>query len=471
MIAKNYNNSKILLDLFSRSCYDYVSTIEVTVMTNNVLKNRHVQMIALGGVIGSSFFWGTAQAINATGYSVIVAYLICGLAIYFIMRALSEMVYFYPCDGAWSYYAKKFVHPYFGFISSWNSWFEYTIVCMVDLNACALFIHNFLPSLPTWLISIPILLCAFLIQLTNVNLFGEIEFYSSLFKIIVILGIMILSAGLLCFDHNIQYNIGLYAPKILSKELLFSNGIHGFIYTIIVAMFSFGGIEFIAIAVANTKDPKSLIVQVTNSLIFRIIFFYVFTIIALLLLHPQAHIEGNNPFISVFQDINFHKSAIFMNIVAICASLSAFNSCLYASSRMLSHFMYENIESPSKTIVQKSNRKALYITLSVISIAIIMNYIFPEKAIFYLVIIATSSIIITWSTILISHIFYKKSELALTENPVKLKFFPYSMYFALGMMTFIFIAMFFMDDTRNSAIVTPIWILGLSIFYKICKRK
>ncbi len=428
-------------------------------------------MIALGGVIGSSFFWGTTQAINATGYSVIIAYLICGLTIYFIMRALSEMVYFHPCDGAWCYYATKFVHPYFGFISSWNSWFEYTIVCMVDLNACALFIHNFLPAVPTWLIAVPILVCAFLIQMTSINLFGEIEFYASLFKIVVILGVIILSLYLLCFDHNIQHNIMTYMPQIINKNLIFTNGIHGFIYTIIIAMFSFGGIEFVAIAVANTQDPKTLIIKLTNSLIFRIIFFYVFTIIAILLLHPQAHIEGNNPFIAVFRDIHFNKSAIFMNIVAICASLSAFNSCLYASSKMLSHFMYEHTNSSNKINKKNYNQKALYITILVISIAIIMNYILLDQAIFYLVIVSTSSIIITLSSILISHIFYKKSPFYLKNNPVKLPFFPYSIYFALAMLLFIFIAMFFMADTRNSAIVTPIWIITLSILYKTVKKK
>lgn len=444
----------------------------IKIMTKNMLKSRHVQMIALGGVIGSSFFWGTAQAINATGYSVVLAYLICGLAIYIIMRALSEMVYFYPCDGAWSYYAKKFVHPYLGFVSSWNSWFEYTIVCMVDLNACALFIHNFIPSIPIWIISIPILLCACLIQLTNVNLFGEIEFYSSLFKILVIVGMLVLSGYLLFFAPEIQKNLILYLPHIWQKSVLFSNGIHGFIYTIIVAMFSFGGIEFIAIAVANTKDPRTLITKVTNSLVFRIIFFYVFTIVALLLLHPQAHIEGNNPFISVFNDLHFNKSATFMNIVAICASFSAFNSCLYASSRMLAHFTYDHIKNPSPTTINRANKKSLYITLIVITFAIILNYIFPEKAIFYLVIIATSSIIVTWATILISHIYYRKNMSASTtdNNPMRLKCFPYSMGFALGMLLFVFIAMFFMPDTRNSAMVTPLWIIILSIAYKICHK-
>ena len=140
------------------------------------LKNRHIQMIALGGVIGTGLFFGAAKSIQSTGPSIILSYILGGLVIYIIMRALGEMTVHHPSSGSFSDYANRYINSYAGFIAGWTAWFEYTVVCMVELTAVTFFLDYWIPGLPHWLICLGLLLVFTMVQLISVRLFGEFEF-------------------------------------------------------------------------------------------------------------------------------------------------------------------------------------------------------------------------------------------------------------------------------------------------------
>jgi AAT family amino acid transporter/aromatic amino acid transport protein AroP len=163
------------------------------------LKNRHIQMIALGGAIGTGLFFGAAKSIQLTGPSIVLAYIIGGLVMYIIMRALGEMVVHEPNSGAFSHYAHKYVGAYLGFLSGWYAWLEYTIVCMLEITAITYFLDLWFPGIPHWITIAAILVIFFAINIINVNLFGEFEFWFAGIKVVTIIAMIIFALYLRLF--------------------------------------------------------------------------------------------------------------------------------------------------------------------------------------------------------------------------------------------------------------------------------
>ena len=238
---------------------------------DNKLKNRHLQMIALGGVIGTGLFFGAAKSIASTGPSIILAYIIGGILMYVIMRALGEMTVYEPNTGSFSEYAHKYINNYAGFIAGWNAWFEYTIVCMVDLSALGFFLDYWHLGIPHWIICLIVLIIFTIINLMSIRFFGEFEFYFAGIKIVAIVMMLLFSAYLI-FSKT-QINPNLHEYLVLSN--FFASGTMGFLFSLVIVLFSFGGTEFVSIAAADTQNPKKTIPQAINGVIIRIILFYI----------------------------------------------------------------------------------------------------------------------------------------------------------------------------------------------------
>ncbi len=423
-------------------------------------------MIALGGAIGTGLFFGLAKSIPLTGPSIVISYLIGGIIVYIIMRALGEMVVHEPNSGAFSYYANKYVNGYLGFLSGWYSWFEYTIVCMLEITAVTFFLNFWFPSVPHWIIIAIILGIFFFINIINVNLFGEFEFWFAGIKVVTIILMIFFALYLMFFNKEISANTVTNLQSNVFQNF-FAGGIRGFLFSFVMVIFSFGGTQFVGIAAADATKPEITVPRAINGVIFRIIIFYIGTICVIICLYPWTRLSTNlSPFVDVFQKIGINWASQIMNIVAITAALSAFNSCLYAASRMLAS-LAKNGNAPKKLgVINKKNipHHAVIFTSIIIAITIIINYMFPDKAIIYLIAIATTSIIITWSTILISHIYYRR------QNPVsnyKLPFFPYSNILAIFILMFVIIIMTQMADMQLAVYLLPLWIVILTLAYKI----
>ena len=441
------------------------------VKLSHKLKNRHLQMIALGGVIGSGLFFGSAKSIHLTGPSIILAYLLGGLVIYIIMRALGEMSVDNPNSGSFSQYAHNYVSPYAGFISGWSAWFEYTIVCMVELTVVTIFFDSLIPGIPHWLLGLGILVLFTIINLLNVKIFGEFEFWFAGIKIVAIVLMLVFSAYLIFFKHGLNPDIKEYSKS----NLFFAGGLSGFLTSLVVVVFSFGGTEFVSIAAGESENPQKNVPRAINGVLIRIILFYILTMLAIILLYPYQKLATNiSPFVDVFNSIGFHYAALIMNIVAITAALSAFNSCMYSASRMLFN-LSKNGYAPKILSHNRegSNRhvpiKTVLFTSTAVVIAVIINYIFPDKAFMYLLTVATSAILIVWFMVLITQMYFRKNKDA-AQLSFKMKLFPYSNIFAIFVLMIVMYEMTKMDDMRLSVFVTPFWILVLSIIYILNKK-
>ncbi|MCE2705656.1 MAG: amino acid permease [Proteobacteria bacterium] len=434
------------------------------------LKNRHLQMIALGGVIGTGLFFGSAKSIHLTGPSIVLSYILCGIVMFIIMRALGEMSVYKPNSGSFSEYAHEYIGPYAGFIAGWNAWFEYTIVCMTELTAVGFFLDYWIPGVPHWETCLVLLMFFTTVNLISVRFFGEFEFYFAGIKIIAIVLMLAFSAYIIFFKHGLNPDINLYKDP----SYLFAGGIKGFAISLVIVVFSFGGTEFVSIAAGEAENPKKNIPLAINGVIIRILLFYVLTMLAIVCLYPFEKLATNvSPFVDVFQKIGIPVAAQVMNVVAITAALSAFNSCLYSSSRMLYNL---SLHGNSGANLAKTNKagipyQAILWTSFAILIAVVINYIFPEKALMYLLTIATGAILITWFIILISQLRFRNIHKSISKQlDFKLRLFPYSSIFAILMLFIVMIVMTQMDEMKLSAYITPFWILLLTVLYVLRKK-
>jgi AAT family amino acid transporter/aromatic amino acid transport protein AroP len=247
---------------------------------NLKLKNRHLQMIALGGAIGTGLFFSTATSIHLTGPSLVLSYILGGLVLYIIMRAVGEMTVDYPCPGAFSEYANRYIGSYAGFISGWSAWFEYTVVCMVEVTASTVFIDYLIPWLPHWILCLAILIFFTSINLLSIRTFGEFEFWFAGVKIVAIILMILFTVYLVIFDHKLNPDFLSYAKP----SIFFAGGFKGFAASCAIVIFSFGGSEFVSIAASETENPAKNVPKAINGVIFRIILFYVLTILAIIFL-------------------------------------------------------------------------------------------------------------------------------------------------------------------------------------------
>lgn len=433
------------------------------------LQNRHLQMIALGGAIGTGLFFSTVKSIHLTGPSLILSYILGGLVLYIIMRAVGEMTVDYPCPGAFSEYANRYIGPYAGFISGWSAWFEYTVVCMVEVTASTVFIDYLIPGIPHWALCLAILIFFTIVNLTSIRTFGEFEFWFAGIKIAAIILMILFTFYLVVFDHKLNPQFSSYT----TPSIFFAGGIKGFAASLAIVIFSFGGSEFVSIAASETENPSTNVPKAINGVIFRIILFYILTILAIICLYPYQELSTKiSPFVDVFKSVGFKDAAIIMDIIAITAALSSFNSCLYSSSRILYNLSMHGYAPKvlSNTPNGEVPKKSTLFVSGIILIGVIINYLFPDTAIIYLLYITTAAILIVWFMILLTQLFFRKQKN--TANlKYKLKYSPYSNIFAMLILISVAVIMMNMDDMmRKSVYVIPIWIGALSVVYFFTRK-
>lgn len=264
------------------------------------LKNRHIQLIALGGAIGTGLFLGIAQTIQMAGPAVLLGYAIAGLMAFFIMRQLGEMVVDQPVAGSFSHFAHRYWNEFAGFVSGWNYWVVYVLVGMAELTAVGIYVQYWWPDFPTWATAAIFFVVINLINLTQVKVYGEMEFWFALVKVIAIVSMIGFGAWLLASGNG--------GPDASVANLwqyggFFPNGFTGLLMAMAVIMFSFGGLELVGITAAEADDPRHSIPRATNQVVYRILIFYIGALAVLLSLYPwQKVVQGGSPFVMIFHN-------------------------------------------------------------------------------------------------------------------------------------------------------------------------
>lgn len=436
------------------------------------LSNRHIQLIALGGSIGTGLFLGISQTIKLAGPSVILGYAIAGLIAFFMMRQLGEMVVEEPVSGSFSYFAYKFWSPFAGFMSGWNYWVLNILVCMAELSAIGLYIHYWWPDIPTWMSALAFFVLINAINLVHVKVFGEMEFLFSIIKIVAIIGMIGFGAWLLASGHAGETAS---ISNLWALGGFFPNGLTGLIMAMAIIMFSFGGIELVGIAAAETKDPTKTIPKAVNQIVYRVLLFYVLTIVVLLSLFPWNQIaEGGSPFVLIFDSLGSQGVATVLNFVVLTAAISVYNGTSYGTSRMLLGLAEQgNAPKFLRKINQRGIPYAAILTSAFVTlICVVLNYIFPEKAFKLLMSLVVSAIVINWMMLACTHLKFKQKMQKLKQNTLFPTIaYPLSNYICIAFMLSILVIMWLTPDMRIAVLLIPVWIICLSLAYGLKQKK
>ncbi|GKW12127.1 proline-specific permease ProY [Pectobacterium carotovorum subsp. carotovorum] len=438
------------------------------------LSTRHIRFIALGSAIGTGLFYGSASAIQMAGPSVLLAYLIGGIVAYIIMRALGEMSVHNPQSSSFSRYAQDYLGPLAGYITGWTYCFEMLIVAIADVTAFGIYMGVWFPAVPHWVWVLSVVLIIGAINLMNVKVFGELEFWLSFFKVATIIIMIVAGIGIIVWGiGNGGEPTGIH--NLWSNGGFFSNGVMGMILSLQLVMFAYGGVEIIGITAGEAKDPHKSIPRAINSVPWRILVFYVGTLFVIMSIYPWNQVGTNgSPFVLTFQHMGITAAAGILNFVVITASLSAINSDVFGVGRML-HGMAEQGHAP-KVFSRISKRGIPWVTVVVMMMALLvavyLNYIMPGKVFLVIASLATFATVWVWIMILFSQIAFRRR---LSPDEVKALAFPLrggiaTSVFGIIFLFFIIGLIGYFPDTRVSLYVGIIWIVLLLVGY-VWKKK
>ncbi|UZY20006.1 amino acid permease [Yersinia ruckeri] len=437
------------------------------------LKNRHIQLIALGGAIGTGLFLGIAQTIKMAGPSVLLGYAIGGFIAFLIMRQLGEMVVEEPVAGSFSHFAFKYWGNFAGFASGWNYWVLYVLVAMAELTAVGIYVQYWWPEIPTWVSAAVFFLAINAINLANVKVYGEMEFWFALIKVLAIIA-MILFGGWLLLSG--QGGPEATVTNLWAQGGFFPNGIMGLVMAMAMAviMFSFGGLELVGITAAEAENPAESIPKATNQVIYRILLFYIGSLTILLSLYPWGKVvEGGSPFVLIFHALNSNVVATVLNIVVLTAALSVYNSCVYCNSRML--FGLAKQGNGPKMLLKVDGRGVPVIAIAVSAFAtafcVLINYLIPGRAFELLMALVVSALVINWAMISLAHLKFRATKNREGIEPkFKAFWYPFSNYLCLAFMAGILVIMCLTPGIQISVLLIPVWVLLLAVGYMLKKR-
>ncbi|UQS85217.1 amino acid permease [Apilactobacillus apisilvae] len=431
------------------------------------LKNRHVQLIALGGTIGTGLFLGAGESIQFAGPSIILAYLIAGIAGFFIMRSLGELLLSDVNCHSYIEFIDKYLGKRLGFVAGWTYWACWISIAMAEITAAGLYIHYWFPAIPQWVTGLFLLIILFLTNSINVSAFGETEFWFALIKVVAIL--TLIATGVVLVVINYKTPVGHASISNLFGSSMFAHGFSGFLLSFQMVIFSFAGIEMIGMTASETNDPEVVIPKAINEVPSRILIFYIGSLVALMCIYPWEHINAtSSPFVQVFQNIGITAAASIINFVVLTAAVSACNSAIFTTGRMIYSLTYGSKKYMGKQLGSLNKHqipsKGILFSIAVIAVSLILNAYMPDGVFQLISSVSTTCFLFIWGLIVLAHIKYRK---VVSDNndddklTFKMPLFPFSNYFVLAFLIFVAVIMLFRFNTLIALIGSIIWIACL----------
>ena len=435
------------------------------------LKNRHIQLIALGGAIGTGLFLGIGPAIQMAGPAVLLGYALAGIIAFLIMRQLGEMVVEEPVSGSFSHFAYKYWGPFAGFLSGWNYWVMFVLVGMAELTAAGIYMQFWLPDVPTWVWAATFFILINAVNLVNVRLYGEMELWFALIKVLAIIAMIGFGLWLL-FSGTGGERAGI--ENLWQHGGFLATGWHGLILSLAVIMFSFGGLELIGITAAEASSPETTIPKAVNQVVYRILLFYIGSLVVLLALYPWVDVKANSsPFVMIFHEMDSNIVASALNFIILVASLSVFNSGVYSNSRMLFGL---SVQGNAPAFLTRVNKRgvpvnSLFLSAAITSLVILVNYLLPQEAFGLLMALVVATLLLNWMMICLAHLKFRAAMRRKgRDTQFKALFYPASNYLCIAFLLMILGLMCTMESMRTSAILLPVWILFLFLAFKLMRR-
>ncbi len=402
------------------------------------LEARHIELIALGGTIGVGLFMGAASTLKWAGPSVLLAYIIAGLFVFFIMRSMGEMLFLEPVTGSFAVYAHRYMSPFFGYLTAWSYWFMWMAVGISEITAIGVYV----------------------------------QFWFAMIKVTTIIVMIVIGLGVIFFGFgNGGQSIGF--SNLTEHGGFFAGGWKGFLTALCIVVASYQGVELIGITAGEAKNPQVTLRSAVGKVLWRILIFYVGAIFVIVTIFPWNEIGSNgSPFVLTFAKIGITAAAGIINFVVLTAALSGCNSGMYSCGRML-YALAKNRQLPAA--MAKVSRHGVPVAGVAVSIAILLigsclNYIIPNPQRVFVYVYSASVLpgMVPWFVILISQLRFRRAhKAAIASHPFRSILFPWANYVTMAFLICVLIGMYFNEDTRMSLFVGIIFMLVVTAIYKV----
>lgn len=438
------------------------------------LKSRHVQLIAIGGTIGTGLFLGAGQSIHLAGPAILIAYLVTGLVCFLLMRALGELLLSDLHTHSYIDFIKQYLGDKTGFVAGWTYWVCWITIAMAEITAAGEYMQFWWPKLPQWLPGLVILILLLGLNSINVSAFGETEFWFAIIKIAAIIALIAVGVGMVIF--SVKTPVGHASlTNLVNYGGFMPHGIKGLVLSFQMVLFSFIGIEMVGMTASETADPKTVIPKAINDIPVRIILFYVGSLFFLMCMYPWQYFSAaHSPFVQVFTNLGIRSAAAIINFVVLTAAASSCNSALFSTGRMLFSLTYDGQSKFAKRMGTLSTRQvprnALWFSTLVIGLSVILNLLMPGKVFSLIASVSTTCFIFIWGAIVVAHIKYRRQAGSQVKVKFRMPLFPLSDYFILVFLGFIAVVLCLKFETLIALIVSAAWVVGLYVVKIVSDR-
>ncbi|MCX4524638.1 MULTISPECIES: amino acid permease [unclassified Streptomyces] len=412
------------------------------------LKPRHVNMIAIGGAIGTGLFLGAGGRLAEAGPSLFVAYAVCGVFAFLVVRALGELVLYRPSSGAFVSYAREFLGEKGAYTAGWMYFLNWATTGIADITAVATYTHywHLFSDVPQWVIALIALAVVLTVNLISVRIFGELEFWFAIVKVSALVVFMGIGIFLLVTRHPVDGAVP-GSALITGNGGIFPNGLLPMLLIIQGVVFAYASVELVGVTAGETENPEEIMPKAINSIMWRVGLFYVGSVVLLSMLMPwSSYSAGQSPFVTVLSHIGVPAAGGVMNLVVLTAAMSSLNSGLYSTGRIL-RSMAVNGSAPRFT-ARLSRTQVPYggilLTSGMCVLGVGLNFVVPADAFEIVLNLAAIGILATWGMIMVCHLFFwrKTRDGKLTRPSYRLPGSPWTELVTLAFLASVLVLMY-----------------------------
>lgn len=441
------------------------------------LHNRHIQLIAIGGAIGTGLFMGSGKTISLAGPSIIFVYMIIGFMLFFVMRAMGELLLSNLEYKSFSDFAADLLGPWAGYFTGWTYWFCWVVTGIADVVAISSYFQLWFPNFSIWMSALLCIAVFLSLNIATVKLFGEMEFWFAIIKIVAIVALIVTGIVLVAMHYPSPGGGTASLSNIWDHGGMFPKGLSGFFAGFQIAVFAFVGIELVGTAAAETHDPKTVLPRAINAIPLRIIMFYVLSLLVIMAVTPWNHVVADrSPFVEMFVLIGLPAAASIVNFVVLTSAASSANSGIFSTSRMLYGLSQQGVAH--RRFGQLSRRAVpttgLFFSCLCLLGGVALIYLIPNVMKVFTLVTTVSAILFmfVWTIILCSYLAYRKRNPELhAESHYKMPLGKLMCWVCMAFFAFVLVLLTLQEDTRQALMVTPLWFIMLGIGWWLRQRK
>lgn len=436
------------------------------------LSNRHIQLISIGGAIGTGLFMGSGKIIALSGTSILLIYMIIGFFLYFVMRAMGELLLSNLQFKSFADFAGAYIGPRAAFFLGWSYWLSWCVAVVGDAVVVGGFFQHWYPDVPAWGPAIGMMITLFALNVLTVRLFGEVEFWFAIVKIIAVLTLIAVSGVLIATSFVSPTGVTASLGHLFEARAAFPNGLMGFFAGFQIAIFSFAGTELVGTTAAETRSPEKVLPKAINAIPLRIILFYVVSLACIIAVTSWQQVSpSKSPFVELFLVAGFPAAAGIVNFVVLTSAASSANSGVFSTSRMLFGLARQGNAPARMGRLSRHSVPVASLAFSTLLmlLGVLLLFIFPEVMTVFTIVSTISAILVifTWSTILVSYICYRKVRPELhAQSRYKMPGGVAMAWVTLVFLAFVLSLLALKPDTRLALCVMPFWFVGLAIAYQ-----